>query len=130
MESDAPSTKGRTVSVEPAQQGVDIKPVRQKKPLTEAQLAALKRGRDKLAERRAKERGEETATVVQQQQLQEQEQQPEQQPEQQLVAAPPGDLKPVPTDAAVQTDAPLVNYEKQEQEEEEDDSGGGMCMIM
>jgi hypothetical protein len=127
MESDAPSTKGRTISVEPAQQGIDIKPVKQKKPLTEAQLAALKRGRDKLAERRAKERGEETATVVQQQQLQEQEQHQEQQSH--TVEAPPEDLKPVPqpTDAAVQTDAPPLT---EDEAEEEDDSGGGICVVM
>jgi hypothetical protein len=130
MESGLLATQGRTVSVEPAQQGVDIKPVRQKKQLTEAQLAALKRGRAKLAERRAKERGEDVGSIQSDQLQQEQEQHQEQQSN--TVEATPEDLKiqPQPTDAAVQTDAPLVTYEKQEQEEEEDDSGGGMCMIM
>jgi hypothetical protein len=125
MESD--TTTQRTISVEPAQQGVDIKPVKQKKPLTEAQLAALKRGRAKLAERRAKERGEDM-TAVQPDELQQQ----QQEQEANTVEAPPEDLKtlPQPTDAAVQTDAPPLTEDEDQENEQEEDSGGGMCVIM
>ena len=120
MESDTTAPiKFRTIRVVTAQQGVDVQPIKQKKQLTEAQLAALKRGRDKLAERRAKERGEEqpaeAAPVV-------------------VAAVPvaaiaapvptPEDLKPGATEAAVQTDKELSDGE------EDDDNGGGMCSIM
>lgn len=44
--------KRRVIVLEPAEAGPDVKPVRQKKPLTEAQKAALQRGRERLAERR------------------------------------------------------------------------------
>ncbi len=54
---------GKVIEVEPAAAGPDVKPVRQKKPLTEAQKAALKKGRDRLAERRKQMReGSETAS--------------------------------------------------------------------
>ena len=54
---------GKVIEVEPAAAGPDVKPVRQKKPLTEAQKAALKKGRDRLAERRRQMReGSETAS--------------------------------------------------------------------
>jgi hypothetical protein len=59
MESNAPTktptqapTTLKVIEVEPAAAGPDVKPVRQKKPLTEAQKAALQRGRERLAERR------------------------------------------------------------------------------
>ena len=118
MESDTTAPiKHRTIRVVPAQQGVDVQPIKQKKQLTEAQLAALKRGRDKLAERRAKERGEEqpaeaAPTVV---------------AEAAVVAADPPtpeDLKPRATEAAVQTDTELSDGE------DDADNGGGMCSIM
>lgn len=123
MESDATTPiKYRTIRVVPAQQGVDIQPLKQKKPLTEAQLAALKRGRDKLAERRAKEKGEEStadapAVVAE--------------PAVTAVTAAaaanppnPEDLKPQASEAAVQTDIELSDGE------DDDDNGGGMCSIM
>lgn len=44
--------KRRVIVLEPADAGPDVKPVRQRKPLTEAQKAALQRGRERLAERR------------------------------------------------------------------------------
>ncbi len=122
MESDTTAPiKHRTIRVVPAQQGVDVQPIKQKKQLTEAQLAALKRGRDKLAERRAKERGEEqpaeaAPAVVAEAVVA-------------AAAAPQEDLKPRATEAAVQTDnddtSPVIN-----DTEEDDDSGGGMCIIM
>ncbi len=59
MESNAPTqtptqapTTLKVIEVEPAAAGPDVKPVRQKKPLTDAQKAALQRGRERLAERR------------------------------------------------------------------------------
>jgi hypothetical protein len=56
---------GKVIEVEPAAAGPDVKPVRQKKPLTEAQKAALQKGRDRLAERRRQMReGSETASHV------------------------------------------------------------------
>lgn len=45
-------TGGKVIEVEPADAGPDVKPVRQRKPLTEAQKAALQKGRERLAERR------------------------------------------------------------------------------
>lgn len=47
-----PKSKPKTLQVVPAEAGPDIQPVRQKRPMTEAQLAALKRGRERLAEKR------------------------------------------------------------------------------
>jgi hypothetical protein len=47
-----PTTTLKVIEVEPAAAGPDVKPVRQRKPLTEAQKAALQKGRERLAERR------------------------------------------------------------------------------
>lgn len=61
MESNAPMqspTTLKVIEVEPAAAGPDVKPVRQKKPLTEAQKAALQRGRERLAERRKQQKEE------------------------------------------------------------------------
>ena len=57
-------SSGKVIEVEPAAAGPDVKPVRQKKPLSEAQKAALKKGRDRLAERRKQMReGSETMSI-------------------------------------------------------------------
>lgn len=62
------NTAGKVIEVEPAAAGPDVKPVRQKRPLTEAQKAALQKGRDRLAERRRQMReGSETASCQSQQ---------------------------------------------------------------
>jgi hypothetical protein len=127
MESDTTAPiKFRTIRVVPAQQGVDVQPIKQKKQLTEAQLAALKRGRDKLAERRAKERGEEQQQEVAPIVVAE--------PVVAAIAAPapnPEGLKQVATEAAVQTVNDDVSPVISDTDTEEDgDSGGGMCVIM
>lgn len=56
--------KRRIIVLEPADAGPDVKPVRQKKPLTEAQKAALQRGRERLAERRKQMKDEHDGTEV------------------------------------------------------------------
>ncbi len=61
---------GKVIEVEPAAAGPDVKPVRQKRPLTEAQKAALKKGRDRLAERRRQMR-EGSETMSQAEELEE-----------------------------------------------------------
>ena len=55
------SNEGKPIQVEPAPEGPLVKP---KRPMTEAQLEALKRGREKLAEkRRQTKEAEETQSV-------------------------------------------------------------------
>ncbi len=58
-------TGGKIIEVEPAAAGPDIKPVRQKKPLTEAQKAALQKGRERLAERRKQMKEEHGGSATQ-----------------------------------------------------------------
>jgi hypothetical protein len=72
MESNAPMqaptpapTGGKVIEVEPAAAGPDVKPVRQKKPLTEAQKAALQKGRERLAERRKQMKEEHEGSTTQ-----------------------------------------------------------------
>jgi hypothetical protein len=52
----------KTVEVEPVEEGVLVKPKRQ---LTEAQLANLKKGREKLAEKRRAEREQKEVQIEQ-----------------------------------------------------------------
>ena len=55
------SNEGKQIQVEPAPEGPLVKP---KRPMTEAQLEALKRGREKLAaQRAAAKEAEETQSV-------------------------------------------------------------------
>ncbi len=58
------SNEGKTIQVEPAPEGPLVKP---KRPMTEAQLEALKKGRAKLAEKRRQtkeaEESQETKSV-------------------------------------------------------------------
>jgi hypothetical protein len=58
------SNEGKPIQVEPAPEGPLVKP---KRPMTEAQLEALKRGREKLAEKRRQtkeaEEAQETKSV-------------------------------------------------------------------
>jgi hypothetical protein len=57
------SSNEKTVVVEPAAEGP---PVKVKRQLTEAQLEALKRGREKLAEKRRLAKEEEAKSVAEQ----------------------------------------------------------------
>lgn len=56
------SNEGKPIQVEPAPEGPLVKP---KRPMTEAQLEALKRGRAKLAEKRRQTKEAEEAQSVQ-----------------------------------------------------------------
>ncbi len=59
-----PKPETKILQVVPADAGPDIQPVRQKRPMTEAQLAALKRGRERLAEKRKAQHEEEVTSIA------------------------------------------------------------------
>ena len=100
---------GKVIEVEPAAAGPDVKPVRQKKTLTEAQKAALKKGRDRLAERRRQMReGSETASHVEEL---------EEEKEPQLAAEEP--IESSKKDASVGTESDSDSESETETKEEE-----------
>lgn len=108
-----PKSKPKTLQVVPAEAGPDIQPVRQKRPMTEAQLAALKRGRQRLAEKR-KAQHEEGGLVSVMEPVAE----PVAEPVVEPVAEPSVETHATQTDAPIEKDDGVVEDESEVEESE------------